>query len=181
MHRRLLLAVLALCLAATAAPSRADHEADHRYTVRGYVLDADEQPLAGERVVVSREGRSLGAGLVESDGFYSVQMHLHDEDIGSELTVAVAGNSATIRMEADIGDDHSERIHWASFVGDRFSEDALGRFRMPGWGWALIGVAGIVLIAWAGDRVQRARKKRARAEAVAAGAYPSTGTSLPTR
>ncbi len=165
-----LLVVIALLVASGA---HAEHEADHRYSIRGYLVDAQGQPVAGA-VVSARLAGQRTAGRTDAEGYYVLDMHLHDEDIGREIALRAGTATGTIRMRAKAGDSHAERIHWASFVDGQLREDDLGRFRLPGWAWVVIGLTGIVLLFVAGAKLQKAslRRRRAAERAVAAQRQP---------
>ena len=85
--------IAAAALLALAAPAATEHEADHRYNVRGYVLDAGERPL-DETITVRMGGEVIGAGRTDGDGFFSIPLHLHESDIGKTLAVrgTIRGN-----------------------------------------------------------------------------------------
>ena len=56
----ILLVALSAVLVQTPATVLAEHEANHPYTVRGYVLDANEEPIANAPVVIDFESVRLG-------------------------------------------------------------------------------------------------------------------------
>lgn len=82
-----------------ASSMEATHEVDHRYLVLGYVRDSAGRPMPRLQVRVVREKTEL-VYQAESgaDGFYLVVVHLHNEDFGETLRVAVG--AATIRIQA---------------------------------------------------------------------------------
>lgn len=91
-------AVALTLLLATAV--EATHEVDHRYVVLGYVRDAAGRPLAWTVVRVVREKTGLAhEARTDSDGFYLVILHLHDEDVLEPLRVAVT-RATTLRVAA---------------------------------------------------------------------------------
>lgn len=150
-----------LMLALLGGAAQAEHEADHRYSIRGYVLDAAEKPVVGERVSAKVAGKS-GSTRTDEDGFYTLNLHLHDAHIGSDIELRAGDSIARMRMQAERGDQYEERVHWASFVAGQFREDALGRFQMPGWAWALMGFGGLVAVVAVAARVQRVMARRRR-------------------
>lgn len=90
--------VVALTLSLATAVE-ATHEVNHRYVVLGDVRDATGHPLARTVVRVVREKTGLAhEARTDSDGFYLVILHLHDEDVLEPLRVT-AGR-ATLRVEA---------------------------------------------------------------------------------
>jgi hypothetical protein len=80
----------------------ATHEVDHRYAVRGYVLDDAQQPVTGTSVSIRLADRSVGFATTDGEGFYSIDMHLHDSDIGKRLVVQAGESQANIQMQASI-------------------------------------------------------------------------------
>lgn len=136
----LIIAVLLLLFATTVA---AEHEADHRYDVRGYVLDAKKNPRTGVPVSILMDDRTLGSGRTDGEGYYSVRLHLHDSDIGRPLTVRAGNAQADIRMQAKHGDQATARIHHVNFVGSEFVEEKLSAGSIPTW--AYIAAAPVVL------------------------------------
>jgi hypothetical protein len=124
--RRSGLSGLVVILAASLAtpPASATHRPDHRFLVLGFVTDSAGLPLAGARVVVTR----LKTGLeypttTEDDGFFLAVLHLHDEDEGERLGLAVRGARAEVRARFDTHDKKVERGTRVDLRGDRFVEN----------------------------------------------------------
>ena len=173
----LLYALFALTLLFTGSAS-AEHEANHRFSVRGYVLDAAGQPIAGERVTLNLDGRTAASSHTNEDGFYVINLHIHDTEIGREMVLHAGDAVGRFRMRGEPGDKQTERLQWASFVGGEFREDAAGRIQIPGWAWVLVGVAGVVVVVFGGLRVQRVMaRRRRRASAAAAPGTPAPATA----
>jgi hypothetical protein len=160
------LLLLLLLLGSTSA--HADHDSDHRYSVRGYLVDDRQRPIADAIVVAQLDGARV-SGRTDDKGYYNLVMHLHDQDIGREIQLQAGAATASVRMRAEAGNRHSERIHWASFVDGRLREDDLGRFRMPGWAWALLAASAAIGLLVGGVKLQAATLKRRRATERAAG------------
>lgn len=81
------------------APVEATHAVDHRYLVLGYVTDAKGKPLPRAVIRVVREKTGLSyAAEPDTEGFYVVVVHLHDEDLLDRLLVGAG--TTTIRVEA---------------------------------------------------------------------------------
>ncbi len=137
----------AICLLASGAVM-AEHEADHRYQVRGFVLDADENALAGREVVVANGGTVLASGRTDSSGYYSLHLHLHNEDLGRMLQLRAAKARGEIRVSFDPQDRSTARIHDVNFIGGELVEGSLGRWRTPVWLYvlAVFIVLGAVLV-----------------------------------
>ncbi|NIR30860.1 MAG: carboxypeptidase regulatory-like domain-containing protein [Gammaproteobacteria bacterium] len=166
--RRILL--IAVVLPALAAPFavQAEHEANHRYTVRGYVLDAQRQPVPDAPVSIRMGGDLVGSTRTDAEGFYSIRAHLHDTDLGRKLTVRAGEHQAEVRMEGTPGDVTTERIHHVNLVGGELVERELARGGVPGWGYAAGGLVlastGVVVA----QRLRRRSKRLRRQEQAAA-------------
>ena len=151
----------------------AEHEADHRYQVRGYILDENEDAVRGREVIVSADGSVLARGRTDSSGYYSLHLHLHNEDRGRRLQLRAGPHTAEIRVTLDPEDRQTIRIHEASLVGGKLVEEKLSRWRTPPWLYALAGFAllGFILVT-----LERRRKRRLRAKQQArSGEAPSGG------
>lgn len=164
--------ILAVILSAwPAASALALHETDHRYDLMGYVLDANERPITGVRVVGHLGNKPMGSGSTDASGYYRFRMHLHDSDVGRELRIKTADAEGTVRVALTPGDASTERIHHVNFIAGKLVEGELsgrgGGFPMP----ALIAGGAVVLLAGAyvaARQLRRARRRRARAEQKAA-------------
>jgi hypothetical protein len=141
--------------------SIAEHEADHRYNVRGYILDANERAIADREVVISADGNLLASGKTDSYGYYSLHLHLHNEDRGRLLSLKAGPQRAEIRVDFDPQDRQTARVHDASLVGGSLIEKPLDRWRIPLWIYPLAGfvVLGFVLVALERRRKHKLRSK----------------------
>ena len=137
----------------------ADHEPDHRYNVQGYVLDADQRGTSNLAVQVFSEGESLGSTKTNTDGYYSLILHLHDEDYNRTLKLRAGPHRADLKVNFDVNDATSARIHKANFINGQYVEGAIGRFRIPSWSYAL---GGLLLIIVAAVFLEKRRKKKIR-------------------
>ena len=154
--RHLIAALIALLLVANAS---ADHEPNHRYNVRGYVLDDEEQPIAGLMVQVSSEGKVLSIGRTDDEGFYSVHLHLHNADLSRLLTLQTGKQKAEIRVTFDPRDQTSPRLHDANFVAGKLIEKKLGGFHVSPLAYVALGVFFLIAVAIV---LERRRKKKQR-------------------
>lgn len=137
----------------------ADHEIDHRYNVRGYVIDAKQQGIDNLSVQVFADGKSLGTSKTDSDGYYSMHLHLHNSDFHQILKLRAGSHQAELRVTFDPQDATSVRIHEANFVDGKLVEGSLSRFRIPSWSYA---VGGLVLFMLAAVFLEKRRKKKIR-------------------
>lgn len=153
-------ALVLLVGASLYTPIWAEHEADHRYTVRGYVLDEQRQPLAGRKVSI----RGHASATTDSRGAYSIRLHLHNEDLGKKLQILSGGAEHTIRVRFDRSDTRTQRIHYANFVGDELLEEEITGMGFPLWGYAAAGIgvltAGGLLFAMRRRGVRRPEEVR---------------------
>ena len=137
----------------------ADHEPDHRYNVRGYVLDANQRGIDNLTVKVLLEGKALGSTQTNADGYYSLHLHLHDADHHRVLKLRAGQHEAELRVKFDVGDAISARIHEANFIDGKYVEGAIGQFRIPSWSYA---VGGLLLIFMIAVFLEKRRKKKIR-------------------
>jgi hypothetical protein len=137
----------------------ADHEPDHRYNIRGYVLDGSQRGIDNITVQAFAEGKSLGDSKTNADGYYSMHLHLHDEDFHRILKLQAGPHEAELRVTFERGDDTSARIHEANFVDGKYVEGALERFRIPDWSYA---AGGLVLFMTIMVLLEKHRKKKIR-------------------
>jgi hypothetical protein len=137
----------------------ADHEADHRYNIRGYVLDAKQKGIDNLTVQAFAEGNLLGNSKTDADGYYSIHLHLHNADFHQILKLRAGSYEAELLVTFDPQDDTSARIHDANFVDGEYIEENLSRFRSPSWSYA---VGGLLLFMMILIYLERRRKKKIR-------------------
>lgn len=148
---------------ATLPAAWATHEIDHRYDVTGFVLDANEQPIANSPVSIRLGNDVIGHQQTNGQGYYRIRLHLHDADLGKKLTVKTAAGEAVIRVTLTPGDAKTERIHYANLVGGKLTEQRLSKSRYRLW---LYGVpALLVLASIAAIIVSRRNRRRAKIHA----------------
>lgn len=138
---------------------RADHEIDHRYNVRGYVLNAKEKGIENLSVQAFVEGELLGSTRTAADGFYTLHLHLHDADYQRKLKIKAGSYEAELKVNFEIGNDTTIRIHEANFIDGKLIEGTLGRFRIPGWSYAALG---LVLFIMTFVLLEKRRRKKIR-------------------
>ena len=137
----------------------ADHEADHRYNIRGYVLDAKQRGMDDLTVQAFAEGKLLETSKTDADGYYSLHLHLHNSDFHQILKLRAGSYAAELQVTFDPKDDTSARIHDANFVDGEYIEGNLDRFRIPSWSYA---VGGLLLFMMTLVYLERRRKKKIR-------------------
>jgi hypothetical protein len=162
-----LLRLLAVCLALLPNPAAAEHEADHRYNVKGFVLDENEQPLADSAVTIRSGNSVIGHQTTNSQGYYNIQLHLHDTDLSRRLQVRTAVGEATIRASFTPGNNATRRVHYANLIGGKLVENQLSRRRFPasvyiGSITAVVVVFATIIIAHQAKRRRRRRLAKVR-------------------
>jgi len=153
---RILIFIMALLPLANAM---AEHEADHRYQVQGFVLDENEKAIPGREVAISADGELLARGTTDSSGYYSLHLHLHNEDRGRLLSLRAGPDRAEIRVSFDPEDQHTARVHTANLVAGKLVETELRRWRTPPWIYPL---SGFILLGFALVMLERRRKRKLR-------------------
>jgi uncharacterized protein YeaO (DUF488 family) len=124
-HRSLLRAALGVLLAVglVAPPALAEHEAQYRYTVLGYVKDAGGRPRKGVGLEVTRQKTGLSyKGETDADGLYVIVTRLADESRGEGLLVRAGPASLRIAARLDPADHKSERGTRVDFTGGKVTE-----------------------------------------------------------
>ena len=88
----------------------ATHEADHRFTVEGFVCGADGKGSANIDVLVKDTKISYGQ-IVKTDGegYYKAAFHLHNDNHGDPLLIEARGEQQQQKVSFDPRDLESER------------------------------------------------------------------------
>ncbi len=159
--------LLAVCLALLPAPALGKHEADHRYNVKGFVLDENEQPLADSPVTIRSGNDLIGHQKTNSQGYYNIPLHLHDTDLGKKLQVQTTVSKATIRVRFTPGNKATRRVHYANLIGGKLVENQLSRRRFPASVYvasaaAVVAVSTIVIVARQAKRRRRRKLAKVR-------------------
>jgi len=141
--------------------SFAEHEADHRYTIQGYILDDKKQGVANASVKAMLNGKLIAQKTTDSRGFYKAQLHLHDPDFGKELEIITKKGKGTVVIEFTLGDKKTERFHDINFVNGELTEGKLVVSGFPQWvyfaGGGVLLLIGIIVM----GRKKKGRKKSA--------------------
>ena len=150
----------------------AEHEVDHRYNIRGYVLDENQQGIGNLNVQAFDGGSLLGSITTESDGYYSLHLHLHDTDNRKILRLRAGPHEADLRVKLNPGDTSTLRVHDANFVAGEYIEGELNRFRMPAWLYPLAGllVLGVIVVL-----LEKRRKKKIKQKNIEASEHHPPG------
>lgn len=120
------LALLVAGVAATAAPpagrppARAEHAAAYRYTVLGYVTDAQNRGRRGVHLEVVREKTGYAyRDETDADGFYLIILRLGDESAGERLRLSAEAQTLTVTARFDPADHDTERGTRVDWNGGR--------------------------------------------------------------
>jgi hypothetical protein len=88
----------------------ATHEADHRFTVEGFVCDKEGKPNAHVEVLVKDTRVTVGQTVqTDSDGYYKVTLHLHNDNLGDPLLVEAGPEQKQYKVQFDPNDLETER------------------------------------------------------------------------
>lgn len=94
----------------------ATHEADHRFTVEGFVCGADGKSSANIDVLVKDTKISYGQIVkTDGDGYYKAAFHLHNDNLGDPLLIEAKGQQQQQKVSFDPKDLESERIIQVNF------------------------------------------------------------------
>tara|TARA_B100000315_G_C14580969_1_gene590450 strand:- start:1756 stop:2205 length:450 start_codon:yes stop_codon:yes gene_type:complete len=92
------------------------HEIDHRFTISGHVRDNQGAAQSGESVVVKdTAGGILGKATSGPSGFYSIRLHLHNEDIGRKFEVSTKTQTQPLQIKFDPDNVKDERTVEVNF------------------------------------------------------------------
>lgn len=119
----------------------ATHEADHRFTVEGFVCGTDGNGVADTDVLVKDTKISYGQVVkTDGDGYYKATFHLHNENLGDPLLVEAKGEQQQQKVVFDPKDLESERKIQVNFGSGCVSEHG----RPPTWVFIVLGAAAAV-------------------------------------
>jgi hypothetical protein len=119
---RLVLAGLAVLLALV-SPVSAEHEVFYRYSVLGYVKNAQGKPVRDAKVEVVRAKTGLlYVSSSDANGFYVVVMRLGDESAGEALRVRQGQTLVQVTASFDPSNHADERGTRVDFEAGRAIE-----------------------------------------------------------
>jgi hypothetical protein len=94
----------------------ATHEADHRFTVEGFVCGTDGKNSANTDVLVKDTKISYGQVVkTDGDGYYKAAFHLHNDNLGDPLLIEANGQQQQQKVTFDPKDLEAERIIQVNF------------------------------------------------------------------
>lgn len=159
-----LLAIIGLEMVMIMPLAQAEHEVDHRFIVEGYVCGGDGRSMANQEVMVKDTRISLGkTTYTDSDGFYSVTLHLHNDNQGDPILVAAGDREHRLTAKFDAKDMKAERKMTVNI-----GSGCEGQHSGPGqWVYYSVGLglAGVAVLAGARMiRKQRRPVKRGKSQ-----------------
>lgn len=88
----------------------ATHEADHRFTVEGFICGTDGKGSANIDVLVKDTRISYGQIVkTDGDGYYKAAFHLHNDNLGDPLLIEAKGEQQQQKISFDPKDLETER------------------------------------------------------------------------
>jgi len=142
----------------------ATHEADHRFTVEGFVCGTDGKGSANIDVLVKDTRISYGQIVkTDGDGYYKAAFHLHNDNLGDPLLIEAGGEQQQQKVSFDPKDLEAERRIQVNFgtgcIPDRGSAP-LERGSTPLW--VYLGLGGVAAAAggFIGVKLIRSWRKR---------------------
>jgi hypothetical protein len=135
----------------------ATHEADHRFTVEGFVCGPDGKGDPNVEVLVKDTRISYGQTVTtDGDGYYKATFHLHNDNLGDPLFIEARGEQQNQKVQFDPKDLEAERRIQVNFGAGCIHD----RSAPPVWvlsvaGLVVVGVGGVI-----GRKLLRARRKK---------------------
>lgn len=104
----------------------AEHEANHRYLVSGYVRDNTGKAIGNSVVNLEHKGGEKKEVKTDRNGYYESRFHLHNENFGDTIVVIASGVTKKVKVEFDEEDD-------TSFRGTTVDFGATSTDNSPAW------------------------------------------------
>ena len=135
----------------------ATHEADHRFTVEGFVCGADGKSIANIDVLVKDTKISYGQiAKTDGDGYYKAAFHLHNDNLGDPLLIEANGQQQQQKVSFDPKDLEAERIIQVNF-GTGCTQD---RSSPPLWVYLGSGAVAAAVSGFIGVKLIRSWRKQ---------------------
>jgi hypothetical protein len=135
----------------------ATHEADHRFTVEGFVCGADGKGSPDIDVLVKDTKVSNGQIVkTDGDGHYKAAFHLHNDNLGDPLLIEANGQQQHQKVSFDPKDLEAERIIQVNF-GTGCIED---RHSAPLWVYLGLGAVAATVGGFVGLKLIRSSRKQ---------------------
>jgi hypothetical protein len=135
----------------------ATHEADHRFTVEGFVCGTDGKGSANIDVLVKDTKISYGQIVkTDGDGYYKAAFHLHNDNLGDPLLIEARGEQQQQKVSFDPKDLEAERGIQVNFGTDCVHD----RGRAPLWVYVGLGAGAAAVGGFIGVKLIRSRRKQ---------------------
>lgn len=135
----------------------ADHQADHRFTVEGFVCEGEGKGSANVDVMVKDTRVSYGQIVkTDGDGYYKATFHLHNDNLGDPLLIEAKGQQKEEKVQFDPKDLETERKIQVNF-GSGCVHDVSAP---PGWFYAGLGAGGVAIVGLIGAKMYRSWRKQ---------------------
>jgi len=151
------LAAGAVLLATPSSWVWATHEADHRFTVEGFVCGSDGSGVSDTDVLVKDTKISYGQVVkTDGDGYYKATFHLHNDNLGDPLLVEAKGEQQQLKVVFDPKDLEGERKIQVNFGSGCAHEPG----RPPTWVFVVMGAAAVAIGGFVGRTLFRSWRKQ---------------------
>jgi hypothetical protein len=97
------------------SPVQAEHTPEHRYTISGYVYDSAGKPLPGTVAIKDASNGVLGTTEAGRSGYYEIQLHLHDSNVGNKLLIESEAGKKELIVKFNPNDKTTERLAEVNF------------------------------------------------------------------
>lgn len=157
-RRNALAAVVGACISLSCpVVLLATHEADHRFTVEGFVCGADGKGSTNVEVLVKDTRIAYGQTVTtDGEGYYRATFHLHNDNLGDPLLVEARGEQQNHKVQFDPKDLEAERRIQVNFGSGCIHDPSAP----PGWAWSALGVAAVGVGGFIGTKMLRSWRKR---------------------
>ena len=157
-QQKLKIALISIGLvAAFPAGVSATHEADHRFTVEGFVCGPDGKGVPDFDVLVKDTKISYGQIVkTAGDGYYKATFHLHNENLGDPLLVEAKGEQQNHKVQFDPKDLESERkirVHFGTGCIHDVNQP-------PVWLWWSLGAVAAAVVGLIGLKTVQAQRRQ---------------------
>lgn len=150
-------AAVGLLVVAFPSGVSATHEADHRFTVEGFVCGADGKGVPNTDVLVKDTKISYGQVVkTDGDGYYKAAFHLHNDNLGDPILIEAGGEQQQQKVTFDPKDLETERRIQVNF-GSGCVQQVGGP---PRWVFAGLGAVAVAVGGLVGAKVFRSWRKQ---------------------
>lgn len=139
--------------------AHADHEPNHRYLVKGEVVDGEGNPWVNTRVSVTHGSQPPVVAQTNGSGAFEAQLHLHDGNLGDEVTVVLEATkeSQVHIVDFDPGDATTQRIGTLDIITEEPAPELTALDAIPGYVW-FVAVVLLIIGSYIGFRTYTKRK-----------------------